>query len=264
MSFQASHWPPLTRSIGGAAALGLFFAFVGFGEAAQAAPATALALHVSTHDLPPGVTSDRVRDALARAAAVWSYPAIACSNVELRVEADSRERLATQDGVSLVLFRDREWCHNDRCGGLRTFPLHVAAMTSAYASGEKLEGDIELNAVTFDWTSSRQDVERPRAPLQAVLAHELGHVLGLPDACGAAHSGKPLPCNAPPSIMLAPARLERPTEWDVKALCALHPRDAAPLPATATGARTPWRWVGALVLALAAALGLRFARSKRA
>jgi hypothetical protein len=186
--------------------------------------------------LPHDVDVDDLRRAMQLAASAWTYPTVACSNVRITVGTDSRELLAAQDGQSIVVFRASEWCHNARCGGARTFPLEVAAMTSTYATGTAPESDVELNAVSFDWGPDTAGHELPRADLARTLAHELGHALGLPDACGASHSGRPRPCSAPPTIMLAALLLERPTPVDIKALCALHPRESDLATAAKSGA----------------------------
>lgn len=50
------------------------------------------------------------------------------------------------------------------------------------ATGEVREADVEVNAVGFRWSVDGQ-VEGTRS-LRAVLAHELGHALGLDHAYG--------------------------------------------------------------------------------
>jgi hypothetical protein len=94
--------------------------------------------------------------------------------------------------------------------------------------------------------------QRRQASLRVVLAHEIGHLLGLRDACAAVH-GKPAPasCADRDSIMFAPAQLDAPSAKDLAALRRLHPRLVETAPAS--GAQRSSFGVGA-VSALALAL----------
>jgi hypothetical protein len=111
-------------------------------------------------------------------------------------------------------------------------------MTTTYPSGatgrDVKEADVELNAVRF-WFALGDDRKAPAAletaakrpaSLHATLVHELGHALGLPDACAShtqsgAMRNADCPQAARDSVMFAPAHLERPTSIDVDNLCAL-------------------------------------------
>lgn len=186
---------------------------------------TQLVLHLSNSSLPSGVGEPEVLAALADAARVWSYPAVSCSAVEISVGRSTRLWLVEPDVTNLVVFRTETWCHNERCGAARTFPFAAAAMTTVHPSAPSLvRGDIELNGVSYGWNAS--GLQRTRqASLRVVLTHEIGHLLGLRDACAAEH-GKPAPasCVDRDSIMFAPAQLDTPTAKDLAALCRLHPR----------------------------------------
>lgn len=109
-------------------------------------------------------------------------------------------------------------------------------MTTTYPDGARgtavREADVELNAKVFDFTVS--GVDRTRAegtsrsvPLEAVLVHELGHVLGLGDVCIDAHAlGPKVAQDCPPEqrerVMFAPALLGQPTARDIAELCSIH------------------------------------------
>lgn len=103
------------------------------------------------------------------------------------------------------------------------FPPHI--------HGSSVRGaDIEINAWGFQFSAGVvipvESVTHPTVPLEAVLLHELGHVLGLPDVCSAG-SG---PHRAPSedgcvehelgSVMFSPALREQLSPADVALLCA--------------------------------------------
>lgn len=213
--------------------------------AAPKSQSTRVELHLAEQSVPPAFAPERVHAVMADVARIWNRAAAACSSVEIALAKPLRARLAKQDGRSIVVFRRESWCHNERCGERRTYPLSVAAMTTVYPSSPTLEGDVELNAVSFDWGSMPQ----PERYLRAVLAHEVGHVLGFADVCATAH-GRPISgaCDEGDSIMFAPARLEIPSAADVAELCRRFPRSSARAPAGVVTDRS-----GA-VLSVAAAL----------
>jgi hypothetical protein len=182
------------------------------------------ALSLVPAPLPTGVSAKELREALTAAAAAWSHPAIACSSLVVTVGQDATGRLVEADGVSKVFFRTRRWCHNERCGGLRTFPLAAAAMTTRQRSPH-LEADIEINGVSYAWGERASDSSKRHVSLRTVLVHEIGHALGLEDACASKH-GQPLTigCAETHTVMYAPALFDRPQEIDVARICRKFPR----------------------------------------
>jgi len=104
--------------------------------------------------------------------------------IVVRVEPGAPPRVS-EDGRTSVVLRTRRWCPDDP-----SLPCHDPsrhALTQLYTrpvagnpkAAEILEADIELNAVHFDWQAL------PPHSLDAVLLHELGHVLGLEHTCNA-------------------------------------------------------------------------------
>ena len=162
----------------------------------------------STHDLPPGWSGSALREVAQRAANRWSYPNVSCA-VKVVVAEPAPIGRAAQDGQNLLVFRSHDWCHNDRCGAASTYPQRATGMTTTYPQGAMgravAEADVELNAVHFRLTAP--EVPDPAtaggkwdAPLESVLVHEIGHVLGLGDACLAGHraSGRPMIADCDP------------------------------------------------------------------
>jgi hypothetical protein len=115
-------------------------------------------------------------------------------------------------------------CHDPRALAETTVQFERGPRT---ADGESSisEADVELNAVTFSWLGYKRRIDPP-VSLQAVLSHEIGHVLGFGDGCRQEDKG----CiSGPPSIMTPSAHDGRgeepaPTQADLALLCAVYPR----------------------------------------
>ena len=191
----------------------------------------------------------------AAAVARWNGALASCCNVRLTVAAPQSLWLANEDGVSLIVLRQGLWCHNEMCGHTSTFPPNALAMTTVYPVGAKgaevREADVEVNgqllraldvhslptasqlsgAYSTDssiWVLGPHYIGNP-VSLEAVLMHELGHVLGLSDACASDHymaaTATVVNCTVEQHsrLMFPDGRHLQPTAADLSELAATYP-----------------------------------------
>lgn len=201
----------------------------------------------SSLDLPHEWRGEVLLDKLRDAAKEWSSPRVACTGLSIEVLPAKPFRSATEDGINLVVVRTAEWCHNAVCDRTGVFPWQAMGMTTSYSPkgppGTASEADIEINGRFIRFTDmprvqrSFAESEGNDASLHAVLVHEIGHLLGFPDACGA-HGQK---CAEPlkhATVMHAADQLTELTPTDQAALCARFPQSKAAEPVTANAAAT--------------------------
>ncbi|MCG8557362.1 MAG: hypothetical protein MJD61_19055, partial [Proteobacteria bacterium] len=62
---------------------------------------TEIPIHVATGQLPAGVTATEFIEAVRAAAGRWSFPAVPCTSIKLRVVPEPRRTASREDGTSL-------------------------------------------------------------------------------------------------------------------------------------------------------------------
>jgi len=185
----------------------------------------------------PGVEPSQARTALEASLATWSQ-AGGCTDILLmhagQADAD-RTNLSggAPDMENRIVVRTSSWPP-------RVGPQTLAVTTLVYrrATGEIVDADIDINAVSQPWSA----VAAPMGTndFENTLTHELGHTLGF------AHS------EVLEATMFADADLDETTKRDlapddIDAICAVYP--PRPSGSCAASGRTSLGWIGWLALA---------------
>jgi hypothetical protein len=138
-----------------------------------------------------GTTVDVVlRSALRNAVSSWNRELSDCGAPRLVVAESSLKRaFIREDRINEVLMHDRAWCPPDAADFGHCYDRQLHASTRLRperrpghpTDGLIKEADLEVNGVDFAWSALG---ERPGTlNLEAMLVHELGHVLGLDHPC---------------------------------------------------------------------------------
>jgi hypothetical protein len=132
--------------------------------------------------------------AIRGAAAAWSKPAVACTDLVLNVtEVEEAVADASIDKVNRIGFRRDEWrkmpCDSSKelCAPYATAAIAITTVTSSTKSGEILDADMEINAVNKKFvdilTDTTPHLGMDLHDLQNTVTHELGHLIGLDHTC---------------------------------------------------------------------------------
>lgn len=194
---------------------------------------TCVTVSLFAGDPPPPLDAATLETAVRAATEAWSADLVPCTALRLLL---STSPLPSADAVfdrrNSVTFRRTEWRRepcDDGGGGCVAYDPNAMAVTTIFAlanSGEILDADIEINAVSTLWTDVARDgagagiaTSRGPADVQNVLTHELGHLIGLD------HS--PLPESAMFATG-APGETKKRhlAHDDVDALCDVYPRES--------------------------------------
>jgi hypothetical protein len=153
-------------------------------------PGCAVPLVVHLDNLA-GANVEETRAAVKAAVAAWTSES--CGGTTMTVTfAPGAGPLPDKDGVNSITVRPEGWCDANGEGPKyqgRCYDPHQTALTTtiaARANGQIIEADIQLNARLPSWRPG----EDGAANLQAILTHELGHVLGFDHPCA---DGRPEP-----------------------------------------------------------------------
>lgn len=185
-----------------------------------------------------GITAADLAGALDDGVRAWNGALTGCAAPRLRVVDVLPFGAAKDDGHNRVVVKAGAWCPDgsgdrddcyDPTRQAKT-SLRLRRDTSA-RDGEIREADLEINAVHFRW--SREGEAPATRSLRALVAHELGHVLGLDHACATPEgrgdgAAAACPVPAPHSIMYPdptePGRstVLAPTPDAVQTLCSVR------------------------------------------
>jgi hypothetical protein len=144
---------------------------------------------------PPLMSASEYFSAGQQAASAWSQESLPCTEVKLAVNdiaQPSSDAVVGLDLKNVIVFRQDIWCEHPlpSDGTSPTcYPPSALAVTTVFKStstGEIVDADLEINAVSFFWAdlvSHPEQADGHTADFQNTVTHELGHVLGLDHNC---------------------------------------------------------------------------------
>jgi hypothetical protein len=160
-------------------------------------PCITMQLYLGENPLPPTMTADQYINAARLAGRAWSYPALTCTDLSITVQKESQATAEVGlDLKNVIVFRQDAWCENSDASEGPCYPPNALAVTTVFKStttGEIVDADLELNAVSISWADLVADPALAEnsntADLQNTLTHEFGHVIGLAHPCYSPNDG---------------------------------------------------------------------------
>jgi hypothetical protein len=201
----------------------------------------------------PGIDQAAVRAAVTGATRAWSAESNACTGLAFALTfVDGAGPQVGNDGINVIGARSEGWCPDGTdaatavtadAGPTCNAPSATAATTVfAATDGHIVDGDIELNTLTFGWAVlDAQGNPADKQDLQSALTHEIGHLIGLAHPCwsGIGEHAVDDAGNTVPSCYDAPAAIADDTMFPtinpgdisrrvlspeaVRAVCAIYP-----------------------------------------
>lgn len=165
-----------------------------------------------------GIDFDMARNSVARALAAWTSvdcPAGGNPSIQAKVNGpvDCKESEYNSDkrNANVVMFRDEVWPYSRESQDV----LGYTRVRFDPDTGELYDVDIELNAVKEPLSTGRKPTDS-EVDLDSLVAHEIGHLLGL-------NHSRDVAATMVSGYENGSIELRTPASDDIKGICAIYP-----------------------------------------